>query len=79
MESHRLTARAKDSLQQRLGMVRFRLIETFHFQLTRRRWLSIVWQFFWSWIYAPYTLWKARNIHDAHGWRTQTILVCIAG
>ncbi|EAT86432.2 hypothetical protein SNOG_06601 [Parastagonospora nodorum SN15] len=24
-------------------------------------WLSIVWQLFWSWIYAPYLLWKSRS------------------
>lgn len=43
------------------------------------RWLSIVWQFFWAWLYAPYILWKSRNIEDTHGWRLQTILCCIAG
>lgn len=42
-------------------------------------WLSIVWQLFWSWIYAPYILWKSRGIRDVHGWRIQTIGVCIAG
>ncbi|KAK7910775.1 hypothetical protein PG985_013256 [Apiospora marii] len=42
-------------------------------------WLSIVWQFFWAWFYAPYTLWKTRHIHDTHGWRIQTICCCIAG
>jgi hypothetical protein len=42
-------------------------------------WLSIVWQFFWAWIYAPYQLWKARDIHDVHGWRLQTICCCLAG
>lgn len=42
-------------------------------------WLSIVWQFFWSWIYAPYCLWKSRNISDVHHWRIQTICCCIAG
>lgn len=42
-------------------------------------WLSIVWQFFWAWLYAPYILWKSRNIKDTHGWRIQTILCCIAG
>ena len=47
--------------------------------LHRHRWLSIVWQFFWAWIYAPYMLWKTRNIHDTHGWRVQTICCCIAG
>ncbi|KAF2853122.1 hypothetical protein T440DRAFT_487597 [Plenodomus tracheiphilus IPT5] len=42
-------------------------------------WLSIVWQFFWSWIYAPYCLWKSRGINDVHHWRIQTICCCIAG
>ncbi|KAJ1337353.1 hypothetical protein MN608_00205 [Microdochium nivale] len=40
-------------------------------------WLSIVWQFFWTWFYAPSLLWKTRNIHDAHGWRIQTIGCCL--
>ncbi|KAK8041403.1 hypothetical protein PG994_014410 [Apiospora phragmitis] len=42
-------------------------------------WLSCVWQFFWAWIYAPYTLWKTRHIDDTYGWRIQTICCCIAG
>jgi hypothetical protein len=42
-------------------------------------WLSIVWQFFWAWLYAPYLLYKSRNIRDTHGWRIQTICCCIAG
>ncbi|KAH9864282.1 hypothetical protein J1614_010216 [Plenodomus biglobosus] len=42
-------------------------------------WLSIVWQFFWSWIYAPYCLWISRGISDVHHWRIQTICCCIAG
>ncbi|KAI1344822.1 hypothetical protein F5Y15DRAFT_410518 [Xylariaceae sp. FL0016] len=42
-------------------------------------WLSIVWQFFWAWFYAPYMLWKTRNVNDTHGWRLQTICCCIAG
>ncbi|KAH4231925.1 hypothetical protein HBI67_168960 [Parastagonospora nodorum] len=42
-------------------------------------WLSIVWQLFWSWIYAPYLLWKSRSVRDVHGWRLQTICCCIAG
>jgi hypothetical protein len=47
--------------------------------LTSDRSLSIVWQFFWCWIYAPYILWKSRHIHDTHGWRLQTIGCCLAG
>ena len=42
-------------------------------------WLSIVWQFFWAWIYAPYQLWQARGVRDVHGWRLQTICCCLAG
>ncbi|KAF2749722.1 hypothetical protein M011DRAFT_398076 [Sporormia fimetaria CBS 119925] len=42
-------------------------------------WVSIVWQFLWSWVYAPYLLWKSRAIRDVHGWRTQTICCCLAG
>ncbi|KAJ5314244.1 Glucose/ribitol dehydrogenase [Penicillium atrosanguineum] len=36
-------------------------------------WPSVAWQFFWSWVFAPYILWQSRNIHDTQGWRTQTI------
>ncbi|KAJ8118781.1 hypothetical protein OPT61_g316 [Boeremia exigua] len=42
-------------------------------------WASIVWQFVWAWIYAPYMIWKSRGIRDVHGWRLQTICCCIAG
>lgn len=42
-------------------------------------WLSIVWQFFWAWIYAPYMLWKSRSVRDVHGWRIQTILCSLVG
>ena len=42
-------------------------------------WLSIVWQLFWAWIYAPYILWKSRGIRDVHGWRIQTICCCLVG
>lgn len=41
-------------------------------------WPGVAWQFFWSWVFAPYILWKSRNIHDTHGWRTQTICCAIA-
>ncbi|KAK5073254.1 hypothetical protein LTR64_000334 [Lithohypha guttulata] len=40
---------------------------------------SIIWQFFWSWCYAPYLLWQVRDIHDVHGWRKQTTYCCLAG
>ncbi|EHK44472.1 putative GPCR GprK-type [Trichoderma atroviride IMI 206040] len=39
---------------------------------------SILWQFFWAWIVAPLTLWRARDIHDTQGWRTQTILCAVS-
>ncbi|KAI4938442.1 hypothetical protein J4E85_000882 [Alternaria conjuncta] len=42
-------------------------------------WLSIVWQLFWSWVYAPWILFKSRGIRDVHGWRLQTIICCVAG
>ncbi|EXJ72712.1 uncharacterized protein A1O5_03859 [Cladophialophora psammophila CBS 110553] len=42
-------------------------------------WPSIAWQMFWSWMYAPILLWRVRNIHDVHGWRTQTIACIVAG
>lgn len=42
-------------------------------------WPGVVAQFFWSWLVAPIVLWKSRNIHDTHGWRTQTIGCAIAG
>ncbi|KAJ3453398.1 hypothetical protein MRS44_017645 [Fusarium solani] len=41
-------------------------------------WPSIFWQFFWTWIVAPYTLWRARGINDTQGWRTQTIACCLS-
>ncbi|TLS24185.1 hypothetical protein PpBr36_09133 [Pyricularia pennisetigena] len=42
-------------------------------------WPSIMWQFFWAWIVAPYILFKSRGIKDTLGWRVQTIACCIAG
>ncbi|CAA9962758.1 hypothetical protein PTMSG1_06132 [Pyrenophora teres f. maculata] len=42
-------------------------------------WLSIVWQLFWSWVYAPWILFKSRSIKDVHGWRLQTICCCLVG
>ncbi|PLB47643.1 hypothetical protein P170DRAFT_409866 [Aspergillus steynii IBT 23096] len=41
-------------------------------------WPSVLWQFIWAWIVAPYILWKSRNIHDTQGWRVQTIGCCLA-
>ena len=42
-------------------------------------WLSIVWQLFWSWVYAPWIIFKSRGIRDVHCWRLQTICCCIIG
>ncbi|KAL9106783.1 MAG: hypothetical protein Q9227_008205 [Pyrenula ochraceoflavens] len=42
-------------------------------------WPSIAWQFAWSWIYAPYLLWKIRDIQDVNGWRLETMLCSVAG
>ncbi|KAJ5191048.1 uncharacterized protein N7498_010033 [Penicillium cinerascens] len=39
---------------------------------------SILWQLFWSWIFAPCILWKIRNIHDIHHWRLQITCCVIA-
>ena len=32
----------------------------------------------WSWLFAPYILWKIRNIHDVHHWRLQITICLIA-
>ncbi|TFA99675.1 hypothetical protein CCMA1212_008498 [Trichoderma ghanense] len=42
-------------------------------------WPSIIWQLFWAWVVAPFTLWRARDIRDTQGWRTQTVLCAISG
>ncbi|KAJ5090941.1 hypothetical protein N7532_009625 [Penicillium argentinense] len=39
---------------------------------------SILWQLVWSWIFAPYVLWRIRNIHDIHHWRRQITCCLIA-
>ncbi|KAJ5180454.1 hypothetical protein N7492_003664 [Penicillium capsulatum] len=41
-------------------------------------WPGVLSQFFWSWVIAPYVLWKSRNIQDTQGWRIQTIGCAIA-
>lgn len=72
------TSSRHGSLSQGMGVVS--IFEVIHeSSLTHLRWPSIAWQFFWAWVYAPYLLWKVRNIDDVHGWRTQTIFCCIAG
>lgn len=37
---------------------------------------SILWQLFWSWIFAPCILWKIRKIREIHYWRLQ-ITICV--
>ncbi|KIW00924.1 uncharacterized protein PV09_07667 [Verruconis gallopava] len=41
-------------------------------------WPTLLWQFLWSWIVAPYLIIKSWNVHDTLGWRVQTIGCCIA-
>jgi len=41
-------------------------------------WPSVVWQFGWAWVVAPLILWRARDLHDTLGWRTQTIACCLS-
>ncbi|KAK2733608.1 hypothetical protein FQN55_003330 [Onygenales sp. PD_40] len=40
---------------------------------------TIMWQVFWSWIFAPCVLYKIRNIQEVHYWRLQTSLCIVAG
>ncbi|PGH11784.1 hypothetical protein AJ79_04685 [Helicocarpus griseus UAMH5409] len=43
-------------------------------------WLpTIIWQFFWSWIFAPCVLFRIRKIRDVHCWRLQTSLCIVSG
>ena len=46
--------------------------------LTFLRIPSIIWQFTWAWLFAPFILWKIRHIHDIHHWRRQTTVCLIA-
>ncbi|KAK2754286.1 hypothetical protein FQN54_007166 [Arachnomyces sp. PD_36] len=39
---------------------------------------SILWQLGWAWFFAPYILWKIRNIEDIHYWRVQTTICALA-
>ncbi|EEH22134.2 hypothetical protein PABG_04345 [Paracoccidioides brasiliensis Pb03] len=62
--SHGLWSKYENRLQCRQGI----------------EWLpTIIWQFFWSWIFAPCVLFKIRNIKDVHCWRLQTSLCIVAG
>jgi|SRR5690242_5375271 len=42
-------------------------------------WPSVVWQFVWTWMVAPFLIWRAWDIRDTLGWRTQTIGACLSG
>jgi hypothetical protein len=42
-------------------------------------WPSVLWQFVWMWMVAPFLIWRAWGIHDTLGWRTQTIGACLSG
>ncbi|KAF4948676.1 hypothetical protein FGADI_9451 [Fusarium gaditjirri] len=41
-------------------------------------WPSVLWQVIWTWIVAPFLLWRAWGIHDTMGWRVQTIGCCLS-
>lgn len=41
-------------------------------------WPGFAWMFLWTWVVAPYVLWKSRKIQDTQGWRFQTIACAIA-
>ncbi|KAF9701326.1 hypothetical protein EKO04_000658 [Ascochyta lentis] len=42
-------------------------------------WPSVVWQFIWTWMVAPFLIWSAWDIRDTLGWRAQTIGACVSG
>jgi hypothetical protein len=42
-------------------------------------WPSVLWQFAWTWMVAPFLIWRAWDIRDTLGWRTQTIGACLSG
>lgn len=42
-------------------------------------WPTVVWQFVWTWMVAPFLIWRAWGICDTLGWRTQTIGACVSG
>ncbi|KAL7794276.1 putative GprK-type G-protein coupled receptor protein [Trichoderma ceciliae] len=41
-------------------------------------WPSVLWQVVWTWIIAPFLIWRAWGIRDTMGWRAQTIGCCIS-
>lgn len=42
-------------------------------------WPSVLWQFVWTWMVAPFLVWRAWGIRDTLEWRTQTIGACLSG
>lgn len=42
-------------------------------------WPCVVWQLAWAWVVAPLLIWRAWDIRDTLGWRTQTIGACVSG
>jgi hypothetical protein len=42
-------------------------------------WPSVLWQFIWTWMVAPFLIWRAWGIRDTLGWQTQTIGACLSG
>lgn len=42
-------------------------------------WPTVLWQFVWTWMVAPFLIWRALGIRDTLGWRTQTIGACLSG
>ncbi|KAF5713319.1 transcriptional activator of allantoin GABA catabolic [Fusarium globosum] len=41
-------------------------------------WPSVLWQVVWTWMIAPFLIWRSWNIHDTMGWRVQTIGCCLS-
>ncbi|KJZ74273.1 hypothetical protein HIM_06279 [Hirsutella minnesotensis 3608] len=41
-------------------------------------WPSVSWLLIWTWIVAPFLIWRAWGIRDTLGWRTQTIGCCLS-
>ncbi|KAG5753583.1 hypothetical protein H9Q70_003788 [Fusarium xylarioides] len=41
-------------------------------------WPSVLWQVVWTWMVAPFLIWRTWNIRDTMGWRTQTIGCCLS-
>ncbi|KAF5988974.1 regulator of G protein signaling domain-containing protein [Fusarium bulbicola] len=41
-------------------------------------WPSVLWQVVWTWMVAPFLIWRTWHIRDTMGWRTQTIGCCLS-